>query len=58
MTKREQERIKQHAPHGWVPFEWRALTKPARATNDVLMVCPCGWSGWLSKEIVCNEAEH
>lgn len=45
-TKRDRERHQQHDPHGLKKSDKTSVLQ----LDMELWTCPCGWSGWLSKE--------
>jgi hypothetical protein len=50
MNQRAKNRIREHGPHEWAKVEERlfVLCMNGPAT---LMRCPCGWFGWIPKEV-------
>ena len=47
LTSREKNRRREHEDHGWVLSD-QALVESK--DGDVLVECPCGWLGWISRE--------
>lgn len=54
LNQRDKNRLREHGPdavgHGWKQKETPALG----GENNVLMECPCGWTGWVNKDVLSN----
>lgn len=50
MSKRDDELIQRHTPHGWVTsMSMATIQRVPRAATEQIMECPCGFYGWVSR---------
>ncbi len=50
LTLHDQNREREHAPHGWYRTSEARVARAPRAGTE-LVRCPCGWLGWIATEI-------